>query len=70
MRPGAAREAEQQSADEKDHDREPAQPQPAGHEIDQQEQEREDQKRPIHIRVFERGADAIVGEKDIGAGQH
>ena len=70
MRPGAAREAQEQSARPERDDEEAGKPNAARHHSDRQQQQRKDQEWRIDVRVLERGADAVIGEENVGAGKH
>src|SRR6185437_6256714 len=68
MKPGAAREAEEQTAEQgRDHD-EAADTKAARHEAYDQQQQRKNQKRAVNVRILEGRADALIVEKVLIAG--
>ncbi len=68
MQPRAARETQEQAAEQRRNDDDAADADAAGHEAYDQQQQRKDQERPIDVRVLEGRADALVVEKNLRAG--
>jgi len=66
MHPGAAREAQEQAAEQKGDGRQADHGDAARQEADHQQQQRIDQERSVDVRILERRADPVIVEENVG----